>query len=232
MNRFIIIVNICTAVLAVSAVTASSASAVPLPFFAITATFEIEGPATEYKTANGKEIKCNNTEFSKGGEVTTPESKALKRMSGRFVGCVIAGTTKECKTPTKNPKEIVTENLEGQIGYLPGKESTEKAPHVALAIFPSTVTNPIAKFECEGEGAMLSIEGCVVGSFSPTNTATKEFTLAFEETTGVQAFLKYEPEKGTEKKCEMKLSNGETIGLHVTTKAKVISCPNMETVKD
>jgi hypothetical protein len=211
--------------------TANAAAEPPLPFFTKEATFEIMGKGTEFKTANtGKEIKCNTTEMVNGGEVTTPESKAAKRISGRFTGCVIVGTAKECKTPGTNPKEIITEKLEGQIGYLEG--GAEGASNVAFAIFPVPTTNPIAKFECEGEGATSEIEGCVIGAMSPTNKAVKEFTDAYEETAGVEANVKYEPKKGELKTCEMKLKTGEKIGLHVTTTVKVTSCPNMETIKD
>jgi hypothetical protein len=204
----------------------------PLPFFTKEAAFEIMGKATEFKTATtGKEIKCNTTEMVKGGEVTTPESKAVKRISGRFTGCVIVGTAKECKTPATNPKEIVTEKLEGQVGYLTG--SAEKAANVAFAIFPAPPATAIAKFECEGEAGVSEIEGCVIGSMSPTNNLVAGFTDAYEETAGVENNVSYEPEKnGKPKACEMKLKSGEKIGLHVTSTVTVTPCPNMEMIKD
>jgi hypothetical protein len=175
-----------------------SIAAANKPEFEKAATFtsSVVGGTTVFKNPKGQEVRCTGGGIEKG-EISAANTKVAKAIKFKLTGCK-AGTVK-CKSLGANEEEIVSEPLEGELGYLLG--TAEGSETVAFALSPTMSGGLIASFTC-----LLLVEekGCLAGKIKKTNTLTTLWTLTFEEKNGEQAVKDYEPTKGTVKACEFK----------------------------
>jgi hypothetical protein len=188
--------SVVTAIFAAAALFTATASAAP-PEFLKKAKFQLEGTNVIFKTVGGQELKCSSSLGS--GEIIAEKSKIAKAVSIKFKGCKLALIG--CKTAGAAAEEIVTKTLEGELGYIkPGKAGAE---HVAFGLAPAVGT-VVFQYECGTLIKKGEDTGCVAGDLSKAGVETNQFTLLFEETTGVQKIKAFEKTlNGEERKCTM-----------------------------
>jgi hypothetical protein len=206
----------------VSAAMATTASA-GLPEFEQTAQFIGVGLKTVFKSPGGTKMECQTGEIEGNTNLANP--KRGKGIRINLQGCESPATV-ECKTAGAAIKEVRSEELEGELGYLePAVGGAEK---VGFALFPAMAGSPIAKYTC---GTSMNEEkGCVIGVLEKAGVLTNKFMLTFKQTAGVEEPVTFEREVGISVRCELKLKIGGTPeqgdGLEMTQ--KIVSCPNMK----
>jgi len=182
------IVGLClVAVMAVSAMAVASASAA-LPEF-VTAHFPVSfssknvlplEPTLHSSVLGGSNVSCLMSVDN--GEVTGPMSVAKVQVS--YVGCKEEGTANACTTTGAATGTIITEVIDGLIGYVTGG-LTAKA--VGTELLPEKLIGgkPIfAEFTCTGAANKVIVEGCTIGQATPINTLQLTGNLIFEELAG------------------------------------------------
>jgi hypothetical protein len=216
--------------LAVGSVAVATASAA-LPEFqnkAFMSSVLTDGEAAQLKAQGGATMNCKTSAVT--GEVITAKSKTLKEVTLELHECEAEGV--KCTSAGAAEGTIVSEKLEGEIGYL-ATHSELGAKFVALALFPTAgrVGQVIAKYKCVEN---IEYKGCVVGELSEANATVQFYSLLFEETGGVQKYLKFEPVKGTNEPCEAKIKIGgnaeEKVGFQTLITPVVRGCRDTEKI--
>ncbi|HWY89241.1 MAG TPA: hypothetical protein VNY31_01080 [Solirubrobacteraceae bacterium] len=210
------------AVLAITSAPMTSTAFAGLPEFQQAGKFVGTGlkAVLETEGAGPTRVECQTSEIE--GEVLVAKVKIAKKINIRFQGCESGGI--ECKTAGAAAKEIKTEALEGEVGYI--KPAVGGAKTIVFALEAEAVGGPIAKYTCANADEE---KGCLAGALSNASELTKKFTLVFKQLAGVQEIIEYEPEKTVKKKCVLKVKIGaeeKTDALETTQ--KIITCPGME----
>jgi hypothetical protein len=190
MRRLKVVLLALGAVMAVSAVASATASAAK-PEFVFTGTEKgftgkQVGSGT-LETKGGTKVSC--TAGTSTGEIEGASgSNKVTKTVVTFTACTSSGF--ECHSPGASSGEIKTKELKGQLGYI---SSTEKT--VGLDLEPKE-GEFFVEFTCFG---FLSskVKGQVIGKLTPVNKevkTTEHFTLAYEQTGGVQKITELEIE--------------------------------------
>jgi hypothetical protein len=227
--------------LAACAALATSASAVTKPEFEIGHSYTMLLQGSEPLSI----------EIEGGEKITCPEGAMASTIAeGDFLGLtkralIDALTLVKCENKNaekcKNVagEEILTEQLEGELGYLT-TESKLGATKVALTIKREESHGPlIAKFECGTGPTKYEMQGCVIGELAEAaNKLEETYSFLFEQAGGTQKLVEYEPELGkANKTCtglEVKVGSSEfkKSGLSLSARIDVGGCPHMERIKD
>jgi hypothetical protein len=204
-------------------VTSVASAAKPEFEKAVNFTSIARAPATVFKSPSGSEVTCTISEIEKAA-VITPGAKKAKNIQLNFKGCKSSGV--ECTTTGAVAGEIRSNTLEGELGYI--EPGTEKTEDVAFALFPAVGT-VIAEYTCKEADEE---KGCIVSELKKANVESASFNLLFEEASGVQKLLGYEPTLGTPKECKLKVKIGaiEEGDALETSQTITIACPNMEKI--
>lgn len=134
------------------------------------------------ETVSGETVKCKTD--SDSGLISGP--KSVSDVYVTFKGCkaiVLGFLEVACKTTGAASEEIVTNELEGSIGY-----TNASKKEVALKLEP--VGSLFATFECAG--VTLEVRGHVYGKLTPVNTKTTTYKLVFKQSKGKQEITKFE----------------------------------------
>jgi hypothetical protein len=186
MKKFKIVGLCLVAVFAISAVVASTASAV-LPEFSAGAKEEMKftsksGAAT-LKVKGGITVKCSAS--TNEGVILPGASKKEGSVTVKFTGCLAAGVD-ECHSasPPAKPGEIITSLLKMELGYI-----SKAKKEVGVDLSAAT----LAEFTCEiGTGETVKVTGSVIGKITPINVLTNTFELELTEASEKQVPEKFE----------------------------------------
>jgi len=148
------------------------------------------------KDPAGREVKCTKG-TNEQGEVITAGSKKAKKIVMKFTGCENTSGTK-CTSTGAGAGEIITQTLEGELGYL--EPGLALAKVVAFALKPEVGTL-ITLYACLQHD---EVKGCIVTKLSEANVLTNKFSLVFEEAGGEQKPNSFEPELNNKKSCSPK----------------------------
>ena len=172
----------CTAVLALTATAAASASAALPEFVPFPMPFMAKSGATTLETVKKATIRCVSDTAT--GEVTGPKTGAV---TITLSGCELVTLGLVCNTAGLPPGEIVTTSLLMTLGYI-------NEPKKEAGIDLSTATGgPLVEFVC-GPLRVL-VDGSVIGKVTPVNkliTPPGHFTLKFTQSAGKQKPTKFE----------------------------------------
>jgi hypothetical protein len=173
-----------------------------------------KGVKPTLETVGKKTIVCN--EDVSEGEFTGNKTAGKSKVT--FKGCK-SGIV-PCKTPGAGAEEIVTKELEGEIGYIHSKKEVEEGKkEVGLGLWPSGRTKAekekheflalFVEFECTGF-AKLKVRGAVIGEVKKINEMTTTPELIFTQKEGKQTFKTLEGvEGGVTQILESKLNEEE-----------------------
>jgi len=177
---------------------ASAAMAFTKPFFTKKGTpfTSIVTSKVHMKNPAGQEVTCTGGSNEKG-EIVAEGSKMAKKIVMKFTGCENEFKVK-CASPGAAVGEIITKNLQGELGYI--EPAVEGAKIVAFALSPE-VPKVIVEYTC---AKTSKIEGCFITKLSQAGVFTKTFTLVVEENAGETKPKSFEPEKGKKASCVLK----------------------------
>ncbi len=161
------------------------------------------------ETAAGTKVVC--TAQSATGEYlekgATPSTKEVHHVVATFTGCTLPLISAPCNTAGKASGEIVTNELEGKMGYISGKGT--KTPVVGQELKPQkNVTSKLfAAFEC-GAGAVKIEVGqgtgkggnCIIAPVEPANVMSTNATETYSGSGGKQSPQSFE---GSTKVCNL-----------------------------
>jgi hypothetical protein len=210
MHRLKVIGLALVAAFALSAAVASSASAAKPEWFqnkaVIKANVSFEGKAegsATLETENGTQVVCTSGKAS--GEITAPKNATKTTVT--FTGCEQSG--KECKSAGAAEKEIVTNELSGELVYL--NKSTESPRKVGLKLKSNSAKTDFATFVCVTPLGNVTEEvtGTVIGETTPINEEVEVGKLIFE--------LEPAEGKGEQKWDEIEGKTTEEISLSCKT---------------
>lgn len=158
------------AVLALSAVSVASASALPEFVPSTKQTFTSVSGAGEL-VSGGSTIKC--TADTNTGEITG--ANTVGKVVVKFTKCTVKILfTFPCKTKNApNAEEIITKPLVGTLGYINKAEKT-----VGLKLKPEA-GEEYTEGEIECAGQNIRVKGAVIGKVTPVNTSSTTGTLTF-----------------------------------------------------
>lgn len=135
------------------------------------------------ETVKGLVIKCTDDE--NWGEILTEQTDRVLIV---FLGCVDE-TGASCENTT-TAGVIALPELESLLGYI-----TRSPLDVGVLLTAIGGGNFLVEFECLRLFTIkVDVTGSVIGLITTCNTLTKNYTLAFEQTAGVQAITKFEGE--------------------------------------
>lgn len=157
-------------------------------------------------TAGGSELKCAGARWTGNLDVVKGVTKALNHVVIRFTGCELP-ISPMCHTEGAAEKEIVTNELEGKLGYISKTARTVEQELKPMSTAPGKL---FLTFECGG-GAVLVKEGkgtgggggCIFTPIEPTNVMTSALTEQLLGTGGVQSPNKLE---GSTRTCNLESS--------------------------
>lgn len=136
----------------------------------------------ELETVGGTKVLC--TAQSGSGEYS--DVKDLANVVIKFSGCESGVfTSYPCTTPGSAEGEVVTSELDGELGW---KDETANA---VLALHPSETGVPFAEFEC-GLTPVVVRGSVLVSLAGKTGKMTEEITLKYEQASGKQEPSKFE----------------------------------------
>jgi hypothetical protein len=151
------------------------------------------GPAPKFEGMIGKtalETVGPGTIVRCTSGVATGEYTGQKTASVTLslAGCVriVEVTEQKCQTNPSKEGEIVTQPLEGELGFIKGGTR----PKVGLDLKLAT---PIS-FSCGAlpSPSLVTVEGSVIGAFGPMNSTRSAFDATYAAPGGKQAFEKFE----------------------------------------
>jgi hypothetical protein len=198
-----------------------------LPEFEVTTGFVSVGTESfVLETPTGWKMTCNESESENGAFVAGAGKKAtgiifrLKKCSDTVPA--------ECQNAGAGTEEVKTNAMSGEVGYI--EPAVVGAATVAFAL-KAEAAGPIAAFKC---GAFnLALTGCVISTLSPAEMLVRKFTMGFKQAAGVQEYVSFEPVKAVKQNCKLELEEApEKIGAGIKTSHAVVTCPNMERIKD
>jgi hypothetical protein len=188
------IVGLALVALVAMGIAAGSASAEPVFFGKAevgksVSNIKFEGTgATAFLEGKTSKLKIECKANTATGEVNGPTSTA-KNLT-KFTNCEIAGLALPCETKGAAAKEIVTNNLIGELG---GVSAT--LPGIRLK--PESGIY-LAEFECASGGVLVKVTGSVIGSLSGATATTVEAgklatsnKLTLSQTAGKQKYQKF-----------------------------------------
>jgi hypothetical protein len=159
----------------------------------------------------GKTVTC--TADTSVGTITGP--KTVGKVKVTFTGC--KSSIFSCNTSGAASGEIVTKELEGEIGLIKAgsqavgldlwpssRNAAEKAKHEFKALF--------VEFECAGGFASAQVRGSVIGEFGTVSQGTKTAQLSYRKISkGKQAIKNLQAVEGSEKDVlETSFDGGKT----------------------
>jgi hypothetical protein len=164
---------------------------------AIKKKFTSEGGEGVLETVSGNTVKCTKEtavgEYLEKG--TTPSTKEVHHVVATFTGCSAPALGLSCKTAGHAEGEIVTNELEGKMGYISGKGT--KTPVVGQELKPGK-TAPgklFAKFECGPGLAIIEVgkgtvaptgNDCIIAPIAPVNVMALTATETYSGSAGKQ----------------------------------------------
>jgi hypothetical protein len=210
MKRIRIIGLALVAVLALSAVVASAASAA-LPEFVASkfpVKFTLTSGAGLLETVGGRQVKC--TSDSGSGEILN--AKETKNTVVKFKGCTAKGPfgTLECQSGSTKG-EIVTKKVKGLLVY------DNKAEKKAAILGEGEETGAFfAEFTCTGVlvEEKMKVKGNALGLITPVNTKSTLLKISATMSKGKPTDLAYETDAGVKgtAKTETKGEGSEAFG--------------------
>jgi hypothetical protein len=171
------------AVLAASALAASSASALPEFTGPFAKTFIATSGKTVLETVSKTKVTCASDVLP--GEITGPQT-GLAALG--FAGCKMKKVP--CNTPNSSSGFIGSTLLAMKVGYI------NKSKKQVGIDFSTATGAAFAEFTC-GTAVRAVVRGSVIGAITPVNTAVvapKTFTLKFVQKKGLQAVPNLEGE--------------------------------------
>jgi hypothetical protein len=188
------------------------------------------------ETAAGTKVIC--TAQSAKGEYlekgTTPSTKEVHHVVATFTGCTLPLIGAPCNTAGKGSGVIVTNELEGKMGYISGKGT--KTPSVGQELKPAK-TAPgklFATFECGGGAVKIEVgQGtgkggdCIIAPVGPANTMSLHATETYGGSGGVQSPQHFE---GSAKVCNLE-SRANGGAWERATQALVTEITNQEALE-
>jgi hypothetical protein len=169
----------------------------------------VSGPST-LETATGVKVTCQGD--TDKGEIAANKSNKVVKVFFFFTGCESAGA--KCNSPGAKVGEVVTKELNGQLGYLEKVLSGK----VGLDLIGAK-TSVIEEFSC-GPNKFV-VQGDVIGEITPINVAVKVFKLAYHQAAGMQVwraiFLESPIETGLYERVESFLQTSINGGALVPT---------------
>jgi hypothetical protein len=108
------------------------------------------------ETKSGSLVKCTE-ESSSGGEYFIGEgsnSKQIKKLVAKFNGCKEETLKTKCQN-TGTEGEILTDSLEGELGFVAGTK-------VGLDLKPEAPATKDAVFKCAGGAVTIEVQGSVI----------------------------------------------------------------------
>jgi hypothetical protein len=169
--------------------------------------------AATLETVGGSKVTCT-------GGATAGEYKSAKRESLTLAlrGCKRTPGGEACQSLGAKAGEIATGALEGEVGFISGRASSKPVVGLDLSREGALITA-----EC-GAGlskALLTVEGSVIGTVSPTGSMTFEETVKYTALGGLQSPERFE--EGVKDTLVETLVTGtekttEQAGLSVTAK--------------
>jgi hypothetical protein len=180
MKRIRIIGSALVAVLALSAVGASAASAA-LPEFTPSTGVKLTGTAGAglLETVTGTKVTC--TASTNSGEITGV--KTVSKVKVKFTGCESTGA--KCNTTGAAVGELVTEELKATLGYLNAAKK-----EVGLDFVP--VGTKFIEFSCGTALVGVKVTGSVICRVTPVNVKSATATVTCKQSKGIQEFTKFE----------------------------------------
>lgn len=168
--------------------------------------FTTTGGVGALETVNGTTVGCSTEES--GGVFTSP--KTVGSVTVRFTGCHSAGFT--CSTSGSAEGEIVTNPLEGRIGF----ESKVKKK-IGLDLVPIASDDGLyATFNC-GVTLHISVGGSVLVPVSPADKMLTALTLKYSATRGKQKPEHLEGEANDVLLTSINGKTAEQSGITITT---------------
>jgi hypothetical protein len=133
-------------------------------------------------TVGGSEVEC--TAEASTGEFVPGNNKEETGIVVTFTGCKSAGLS--CATPKAKPGELVTNQLEGIVGW---ENKAKKKTDLELYPAKSVKSGLFIEFECEG--LLVKVRGKVLVSIK-NDKMTQTETLKFSAKKGIQKPTKWE----------------------------------------
>jgi hypothetical protein len=167
------------AVLAMSAVSASAASAA-LPEFKPSTKQKFTSKISRFilETRNGEKQDC--TSGKTAGEIVN--ATQVGKVVVTLTGCIVPGVA-QCNTSGKSSGEVVTNALKGELG--------ESGTTAVLGLEPEKAGEPVAVFEC-GIRKPVELTGGLIGKVEPIAKEQTIFKQVWEQAGGVQKYTSFE----------------------------------------
>jgi hypothetical protein len=136
------------------------------------------GELTTLETTGKAKVKCSVV--SSSGEFTGQKTASA---SLTFKGCEGASLLHgACQSSGAVAGEIHTVTLSGELGFI--KDSEPLLPVVGLDLEPGGGAPHVAQFECSG--TVVTLDGSVIGTLTPSSKMTSALTLKFAQGKGAQ----------------------------------------------
>jgi hypothetical protein len=147
---------------------------------------------------SGLKVVCKEA-VAKGkydSDGTTPSVKGVESVVATFTGCGIPAVGVECNTEGHPAGEIITKELEGNLGYIkktaPKEVGQELKPHTKggeFANFNCTSAFHIVVKECNSGSAVCGAEekggNCIISKLAPINTMSLTGTSTYKVKEGL-----------------------------------------------
>jgi alpha-tubulin suppressor-like RCC1 family protein len=176
----------------------------PKPGFSAALSPEPPTPAVLLESTGGVAISCTG----ETGTGTWLNPKAAQNVVLKLTGC--KGLFGECSSPGAAAGEIVTNPLEGALGFT--DHLTNK---VGLELLAEGVETAVIEAKCNTFN--VKVTGAVIGQITSVNKMTGSFTLKLKQHHGEQVIESFEEEGATPQTLKMSLNGGEAVqtGLSV-----------------
>ena len=172
--------------------------------------FKTTGGTGKLETLNGTTVTCVTEES--GGEFNSP--KTVSGVVVKFTGCKSAGIT--CNTEGAKESEIVTNQLEGKIGF-EKRELVATKSKVALDLLPIAADGGLyVTFNC-GISLHITVGGSVLVPLKPTNKMLSTLTLKYSATKGHQKPEHFEGEPDDVLVTEINGKKPEQSGITISS---------------
>jgi hypothetical protein len=222
MKRIRIVWLCLVASFAMSAITASNASAAKPEYITKSGKFPVNftsasGAAT-LETLGGTKLTCS----SDTDTGTLTGAKTLAKVIVKFKGCKESVFDAECKTKGAAAGEIVTNELSGEIGYIKKATPTE----VGLMLAPTTA--PLfVEYNCLGGLVEIKLRNLIESKALPLNKKQATGELIYTQKAGMQTLNKLEGQTG-ESLVEISIGGGAFEGMGIETTDKITFAEEVE----
>ena len=161
--------------------------------------FTASGGEGTLETVSGTKITCKTQAAVGKYDQDTGAIKEVEGVVATFTGCELPLLALKCNTKGKAAEEIVTNTLQGPLGYISGEKTT--SPVVGQELTPAVKKGAFAEFEC-GAGAVNVVvkEGtvkptglnCIIAPLAEVNVMATTVKQTYSGSGGVQSPQKFQ----------------------------------------